>query len=285
MVTFRSLHPDFGREVSGVDLRTELNDAVFEQIEAAFDQHSLLVFQGQDLTNEQQATFSRRFGPLEPTKVGTPGAGSDVVILSNTNEDGSLAQPGERAIENHRANGLWHSDSSFKPIPAHGSLLSAREIPPEGGETQFASTRVAYKHLPEDLRHRIDGLVAIHEFAHSRRRIDANLASGEERNALPPVRQALVRIHAPTGEKAVYVGSHAARIEGLPDDGAEALIEKLVALVTPPERIYTHKWRVHDLVMWDNRCMVHRGRPFDMARHRRYMVRTTIAGAGPTVSD
>jgi alpha-ketoglutarate-dependent 2,4-dichlorophenoxyacetate dioxygenase len=185
----------------------------------------------------------------------------------------------------HAGNRMWHSDSSFKRIPALASLLSAREVPPEGGETEYASMRVAYERLLEAERRRLDGQVAIHSFTYSRGLISNGLFEPEHAAEVPPVRQALVRANPVNGRKAFYVGSHACEIVGMSTDEARALIHRLVAAATRPELVYTHRWQVGDLVMWDNRCMLHRGRPWDEARYRRVMHRTTVAGDGPTAPE
>ncbi len=285
MVEFKPLHPLFGVEVSGVDLGAPLDDAAFAAIREAFDWHSLLVFHDQELTNEQQVAFTRRFGPLEATKVGTIGAGSEIVILTNMKPEGGLVEPTHRHALNDKANALWHTDSSFKPIPSLGSALSARIIPPEGGETEYASMRAAWRALPDGLKARLEGRVAVHHYAHSRAKVDPTLASQAEKDTLPPVRQAVVRTHPPTGEKAIYLGSHASHIEGMDVEESRRLIDEVMAFAAQPRFVHTHRWRRHDLVMWDNRCLLHRGRPYDQARHARYMVRTTLAGDAPTVAQ
>jgi alpha-ketoglutarate-dependent 2,4-dichlorophenoxyacetate dioxygenase len=165
------------------------------------------------------------------------------------------------------------------------SLLSAREIPPEGGETQFASMRVAYERLPEDMRRFLEGKVAVHSFVYSRGLVDGELMPPDHAAQVPPVRQALVRTNPANGRKAFYVGSHACEIVGMPTAEARALLRELREAATRPELVYTHRWQVGDLVMWDNRCALHRGRPWDESRHRRVMHRTTVAGEGPTAPD
>jgi alpha-ketoglutarate-dependent 2,4-dichlorophenoxyacetate dioxygenase len=279
-----AVHPCLGAEVAGVDLARPLDDDVFARIAAAFDEHSVLVFHGQHLTDEQQMVFSARFGPLETT-VRTMGnedrLGAHIVDLSNTDEHGRPMPWTDRRMLYHSGNQLWHSDSSFKPVPAHSSALSARVIPPEGGETEFASMRVAYDALPDDLRRQVDGKVVVHSFGFSRSLIDPGIGT-EVGREYPPVRHALVRANPANGRKAVYVGSHAWFVEGMSIDDSRILIAKLLEITTRPDRVYRHTWRVGDLVMWDNRCVLHRGRPWDSARHPRVMHRTTVAGTGPT---
>jgi alpha-ketoglutarate-dependent 2,4-dichlorophenoxyacetate dioxygenase len=279
-----AVHPCLGVEVAGVDLTRPLDDDAFARIAAAFDEHSVLVFHGQHLTDEQQMVFSARFGPLETT-VRTMGnedrLGAHIVDLSNTDEHGRPMPWADRRMLYHSGNQLWHSDSSFKPVPAHSSALSARVIPPEGGETEFASMRVAYDALPDDLRRQVEGKVVVHSFGFSRSLIDPGIGT-EVGREYPPVRHALVRTNPANGRKAVYVGSHAWFVEGMSIDDSRILIAKLLEITTRPDRVYRHTWRVGDLVMWDNRCVLHRGRPWDSARHPRVMHRTTVAGTEPT---
>jgi alpha-ketoglutarate-dependent 2,4-dichlorophenoxyacetate dioxygenase len=282
MINFEILHPRFGARVSGIDLRQDLSDETFAELRDGFARHSVLVFPDQPLTDEQQIAFSKRLGPLEATKVGSYGAGTPLVILSNVGEDGNVVPDDHRLNMVHKANSLWHSDSSFKPTPALASMLSAKTVPPEGGETEYASMIVAWDDLPEDTKAKIDGKIALHHFAASRNRINSELMTQAEYDELPPVKQIMVRDIPETGKKSLYVGSHAGAIVGMPDDEAKQLIDELVAFATAPERVYTHTWRANDVVLWDNRAVVHRGRPFARDKHARVMIRTTIAGDSPT---
>ena len=286
-VTTRALHPLFGVEALGIDV-TRLDEAAFEEVVALFEEHSVLLFRGQTLSDEAQIGFSRRFGPLETTirsiasQAATP---IHVANLSNVDAEGRLIPTGDKRNLYNAGNQIWHTDSSFKKVPAHASLLSAREVPPEGGETQFASMRVAYARLPEDTRAFLEDKVAVHSFVYSRGLVDDALMPPDHAAQVPPVRQAMVRANPVHGRKAFYVGSHACEIEGLPTAGARALLRELREAATRPDLVYTHRWRVGDLVMWDNRCMLHRGRPWDESRYRRVMHRTTVAGVGPTAPE
>jgi alpha-ketoglutarate-dependent 2,4-dichlorophenoxyacetate dioxygenase len=286
-LTTRQLHPLFGAEIVGVDV-TRVDEPTFRELVAAFEERSVLLFRGQSLTDEQQVAFSRRFGPLETTirsiasQAGTP---THIANLTNVDADGRLIPAGDKRNVYNAGNQMWHSDSSFKKVPAHASLLSAREIPPEGGETQFASMRVAYERLPADMQRFLEGKVAIHSFVYSRGLVDDGLMPPEHAAQVPPVRQALVRTNPINGRKAFYVGSHACEIVGMPTAEARALLRELREAATRPELVYTHRWQVGDLVMWDNRCTLHRGRPWDESRYRRVMHRTTVAGEGPTAPD
>ena len=287
-MTIAPIHPCFGARVEGVDLGEPLDTATFQQIFDAFQEYSVLVFHGQRLTDETQMAFSRRFGPLETTINATGRENRlhpNLVDLSNTDpeRDGGLMDWTDRRMLYQSGNQLWHTDSSFKPVPAMASLLSGREVPPVGGETEFASMRHAYRTLPEATRQGLEGKVVVHSILYSRSTIAKGLFDPEHEKGLPPVRQALVRTNPVNGRKAVYVGSHAWYVEGMPDQESRRLLDELLAHATRPESVYTHRWRPWDLVMWDNRSVLHRGRPWDAARHRRVMRRTTIAGDGPTV--
>lgn len=278
MPSFEPLHPLFGATVGDVDLTAPLVDDVFAEISAAFERYSVLVFHDQPVSDEQQVAFSRRFGPLELTKVGALGAGTELVTLTNVDPDGGVIAPPEHRLHgSHRANSLWHTDSSFKTTPALASLLSGRIVPPVGAETEFASMRAAYAALPDETKQGIEGRVAMHSFANSRNQIDKGLASSAERDELPPVPHSMVTVNPATGEKSFYVASHASHIVGMPVESGKALIAELMAVTTAPDKVYRHVWRAHDLVMWDNRCMLHRGQPFDSQKYRRHMIRTTVS--------
>ncbi|MBT5111301.1 MAG: TauD/TfdA family dioxygenase [Rhodospirillaceae bacterium] len=281
MTNFEPLHPLFGVIVGDVDLTGPLADDVFAEIRAAFEKYSLLVFHDQPVSDEQQLAFSRRFGPLELTKIGALGAGTELVILTNVDPDagpdGAIAPPEHRLHGSHRANSLWHTDSSFKKTPALASLLSGRVVPSVGAETEFASMRAAYAALPDETKQHIEGKVVMHSFANSRNQIDKDLASSAERDELPPVPHPMVKANPATGEKSFYLASHAAHIVGMPVEDGKSLIAELIDATTAADRVYRHAWREHDLVMWDNRCMLHRGQPFDDQKYRRHMIRTTVS--------
>lgn len=280
------LLPHVAARVEGVELR-RLDEATFAQVFDAFQEHSVLVFHDQRLTDDEQMAFSRRFGPLEQT-IKAPGKENrhhpNLVDLSNVDpdRDGKLIGWTDRRMVYQSGNQLWHSDSSFKPVPAMASLLSAREVPPVGGETEFASMRHAYATLPADAQRRLEGKVAVHSILYSRHTIAPNLFDPDQADELPPVRQALVRTNPVNGRKSIYIGSHAWYIEDTPYEESRRQLDELLAHTTRPELVYQHRWRPWDLVMWDNRCVLHRGRPWDAARHKRVMRRTTVAGEGPT---
>ena len=281
MIATRPLHRLFGAIVEGVDVTKPIHDETFTELQNALTEFSVLVFPDQEINDAQQIAFSQRFGPLETTKVGTRGTGSPLVILSNIGEDNRVVPFADRLNMVNRANMQWHADSSFKRIPAQTSILSAREVPVTGGNTEFVSMRVVYAELPEDLKQAVEDRVAIHNFAHSRDKVDPNLMTDSERATLPPVRQAMV---LDQGHKlSLYIGSHVSDVEGMTTSESRKLIDRLLSFATQKQFIYRHTWCLHDLVMWDNRSVIHRAQPFINHKERRRMVRTTIAGVTPTV--
>ena len=283
----RPLHPLLGVEIVGVDVR-RVPDDVFAAIVDAFNEHSVLLFRGQAIGDDEQVAFSQRFGPLETTirtVVSQARYRPEISNLANVDAEDRLIPAGDKRNLFNAGNQMWHTDSSFKRVPALASLLSGREVPPEGGETEFASMRVAYARLPEPTRQRLEGRVAVHSFEYSRGLVGAGLLSPEHAAQVPPVPQALVRANPANGRKAFFVASHACEIVGMPTPEARALLRDLLDRATAPELVYTHRWQAGDLVMWDNRCTLHRGRPWDESRYRRVMHRTTVAGDGPTAPD
>lgn len=284
MVEITPLHPLFAAEVRGLDLSTPVSGDVMAWTKAAFAAHSVLVFRDQNVTDDQQIAFSREFGELETTKLGTPGAGSNLVVLTNIGPDGEIQAPTDRQVLNNRANQQWHADSSFKPVPAKASMLSARIIPTSGGNTEYLSMRAVYAALPDDLKQAVDGRVAIHDYAHGRSKVDPNLVTEEERAAVPPVRQAMVLDHGEHG-RSLYLGAHAASVEGMDEAEGRALIDRLMGFAMQERFVYSHPWRAHDMILWDNRAVLHRATPFASTAEKRLMVRTTIAGDKPTIDE
>jgi alpha-ketoglutarate-dependent 2,4-dichlorophenoxyacetate dioxygenase len=271
------LSPGFGAELRGITLSDiASDDAAYAAARAAFEEHSLLVFRGQDVTDELQLAFSRRFGPPEVTKVGSQGTGSHFVILSTIGPDGKVVPADHRMQMRNKANQLWHTDSSFKRTPALTSILSARIIPDHGGETEFVSTRLAFERLDPDLQKQLQNFFAWHDYAHSRGQIAADLASPEERAALPAQCWRMVWRNPVNGRGALYLASHTYAVEGMEAAAGKRLIDELTAAATAPGRSYLHPWRRGDVVMWDNRATMHRGRPWP-SHEARLMIRTTIS--------
>jgi alpha-ketoglutarate-dependent 2,4-dichlorophenoxyacetate dioxygenase len=280
-ISVRQVHPQFVGEVSGVDLREAMDAATAAQIVAAADQYAVLVFHGQTITDEQQIAFSRLLGPLETTiKAYRPGHKPRLDLhisdVSNLDEESRVLAADDRRRMLGLGNRQWHTDSSFKAIPARYSLLSARAIPGEGGETQFADMRAAYDALPAAMKARIEGLVAEHSVLYSRSTIGFADFTDEERAKLPPVPQRLVRVHPGSKRKTLYLASHAGWIRGMQIPEARMLLRDLMEHATQREFVYTHQWKVGDLVMWDDRCTMHRAREYDMTQPRD-MHRTTVS--------
>ena len=269
--------PGFAAELRGVTLSEVVaDDAAYAAVRAAFEEHSVLVFRGQDVADENQLAFSRRFGPPEITKVGSASAGTHFAVLTTIGEDGKVAPPDHRLSLRNKANQLWHTDSSFKRVPALTSVLSARVIPASGGETEYVSTRLAFERLDAGLREKLENSFAWHDYAHSRSQIAAGLATPEERAALPPQCWRMVWRNPANGRGAVYLASHAYAIEGMEPAAGKQLIDELMQAATAPGSSYVHGWRSGDVVMWDNRATMHRGRPWP-AHEPRTIVRTTIS--------
>jgi len=289
MIEVKQLHPLFVGEVSGVDLSKPVDAETVAQIVAASDRYAVLVFHDQNITDDQQIEFSRLLGPLETTiKAIRPDHKARLNLhvsdVSNLDEKSNVLSADDRRRMNGLGNRLWHTDSSFKKTPAKYSLLSARTIPPEGGETEFADLRAAYDALPERKKAEIEGLVAMHSVRHSRMKIGFTDYSPEELERLEYVPQVIVRTHPGSGRKTLYLASHAAEIQGMATPEARMLLHDLIEHATQRQFVYSHKWRVGDLVMWDDRCTMHRAREYDM-RYPRDMHRTTVGDVAPTLEQ
>ncbi len=282
----RALHPAFGVELSGVDITRPLDDAAFAPIRAAFEEHGLLLFRDQDLDDAKQVAFSERFGPLEKTISANPAGGSLFARQSNLDiADGSVIPPEDRRMIYQKANYLWHTDSSYKPVPSLCSLLSGRLVPPEGGNTEFADMAAAYDALPEATKRRLEGLVAEHSIVHSRAQVDPTVMTEAQKAEVPPVRQVMVRVNATTGRHALFIGAHCSHVIGWPLEEGRAFVRHLTETAIRPEFCHSHQWRAGDLLVWDNRRLLHRATAYDGVRYKRLMQRTTVAGDGPTVAQ
>jgi len=288
-VTYRELTETFAAEVHGIDIAAGVDEADVAEVMLLFNTYSILVFPEQDIDDEQQIRFSQNlsdiggFGGLEQTVVTNEGAGSKIAVISNVDlATDTIIAPSDKRMVFNSGNEMWHTDSSCKRIPATASLLSGREVPPRDGQTEFATQRVAYDDLPAEQQQRLEPLIAIHDFAYSRGLVAPNLINEAQRRETPPVPQAVVRANPVNGRKNFYAGAHASHIRGMPVAAGRALLKELTTIATQEKYVYRHTWRPKDLVMWDNRCCLHRGRPWDKAKYRRVMHRTTIAGIGPT---
>ena len=273
------LGPGFAAELRGITLRdATVDDAGYAAVRAAFEDHSVLVFRDQDVTDESQLAFSRRFGTPEITKVGSASAGTFFAVLTTIGDDGKVVPADHRLSLRNKANQLWHTDSSFKRVPALTSVLSARVIPASGGETEYVSTRLAFERLGPDMQKKLENSFAWHDYAHSRGQVAPGLATPEERAALPPQCWRMVWRNPANGRGALYLASHAYAVEGMEPAEGKKLIDELMAAATAPGSSYVHRWRGGDVVMWDNRATMHRGRPWP-AHEARTIVRTTISAS------
>ena len=287
-ITLRKLTPVFGAEITNVDLTRPLDDANFAKIENAFETYSLLVFPNQNLSDESQIAFSSRFGPLETTQghIANHFQVKQISEISNLDPNGKLMAADDPRLIFRIGQRNWHSDSSFKKVPAKASLLHARVLPPnsdECGQTQFTSLRAAYDALPEARKRALEDKAAIHHYAYSRRNTGIKLTNEEEDKRFPPVPQAIIRANPKNGRKALYVGSHASHIREMPEAEGRALLLELLEHATQETFTHMHTWHVGDLVMYDNRALLHRARPYAITEHARVLHRTTVAGEGPTV--
>src|SRR2546422_233121 len=288
-LTIRQVGPCFAGEVDGIDLTKPLPAGDIAAIHAGMDKYAVLVFHGQNFTDEQQLAFTQSLGPLE-LAIGTslrrpedhrlPTTFADV---SNLDKDNKPFARDDRRRLFAIGNRLWHSDSSFKVVPAKYSLLHARSIPSKGGNTEFADMRAAYDALDDETKAQVEDLICEHSQIYSRQQLGFTDFTDEERARFAPVRQRLVRTHPSTGRKSLYLSSHAGGILGWPVPEARAFLRDLVEHATQRQFVYAHRWRVGDLVMWDNRRTMHRARPFPV-HEPRDMRRTTLVGT-PTVAQ
>lgn len=267
-----------GAIVRGVDL-AEVDDAGFTRIEAAWHEYAVLVFPDQHLSDAAHIAFSERFGPLERALT-RRGIGPDpaLIVLTNLREDGTLDPPNDKRVRFNSGNLIWHTDSSFKRVPAKASLLRACQIPGTGGETEFADMRSAYDELDEEMKARLEGKIAEHSYVFSQSQVGGlDMLSPEELDKLPPVCHPVVRTHPATGRRNLYIGRHASHIVGEDVERSRALLRRLDEQACNAPRIFHHRWQVGDVVIWDNRCVLHHGLPSPVDEAR-VMVRTTVAG-------
>ena len=289
-VTIRQIGTVFAGEVSGVDITKPVSPDDVAAIEAGMDRYAVLVFRDQKLTDEQQMAFSRNFGALEDARGGNITKPEDKRLATGMNDVSNLGRDGKPLALDSRqrmfnlGNMLWHSDSSFRAIPAKYSLLSARVVNPKGGDTEFADMRAAYDALDDETKREIADYVCEHSLMYSRGSLGFLEYTDEEKQLFKPVRQRLVRTHPVTGRKSLYLSAHAGGIVGMPMPVARILLRDLTEHATQPRFVYVHKWKIHDLVMWDNRQTMHRGRRYDETQPRDVR-RTTVAGDAPTVAQ
>ena len=284
-----SIYPvteNFAAEIGDVDLSQPLTLEDQNAIKAAFWKYAVLAFPAQQLSADAHVEFAKLFGPMEPNinsyadEIKQERIDERISDVSNLDHDNEILAADSRKRMSGLGNRLWHTDSIFRHVPARASLLYARSVAPIGGHTEFADMRAAWDALPEATRKRIEGRVVEHSIFHSRAKIGFTDFTARERASLPPALQVLVRTLPETGRRALYTASHAMRIVGLPPEEGSALLEQLMAHATERRFVYTHRWRLGDLVMWDNRCTLHRGTEYDERRWKRDMQRATVSDIG-----
>jgi alpha-ketoglutarate-dependent 2,4-dichlorophenoxyacetate dioxygenase len=290
MISIRQVHPVFVGEVSGADLRQPLNEADVAAIEAGMDRYAVLIFRDQNITDDQQMAFTQNFGEIENAKGGNITKDNEyrlkkgMVDVSNLDKDGKPLPRDDRRRMFNLGNRLWHSDSSFRAKPAKYSILSARTVASQGGNTEFADMRAAYDTLDDATRASIEDLVCEHSLIYSRGSMGFSDLTEDEKAMMKPVRQRLVRTHPVTGRKSLYLSSHAGQIVGWLVPESRDFLRDLNEHATQRELVYTHRWRQYDLVVWDNRQTMHRVRRFDETQPRD-MRRTTVAGEAMTAAQ
>ncbi len=289
-VSIRQIHSVFVGEVSGVDIAKPLSNDDVAALRAGIDQYGVLVFHDQKLTDEQQMAFTLNFGAIENARGGNITKDNEKRLadgmndVSNLGKDGKPLPPDSRQQLFNIGNMLWHSDSSFRAIPAKFSLLSARTVNPKGGNTEFADMRAAYDALDAETKAEIEPMICEHSLMYSRGSLGFLDYTEDEKKMFKPVRQRLVRTHPAHGRKSLYLSSHAGQILGMTPPAARILLRDLNEHATQPKFVYVHKWRVHDFVWWDNRQTMHRVRRYDDSQPRD-MRRTTVAGDSMTVEQ
>jgi alpha-ketoglutarate-dependent 2,4-dichlorophenoxyacetate dioxygenase len=286
-VSIHAVTPSFAAEIGDVDLGRPLSADDVAAIKAAFTQYAVLVFPDQTFSDESHLDFARHFGPLETSvfamrKDHKMRLAPQMADVGNLDADDKILAENDRIRLYQLGNRLWHTDSSFKRLPAYCSILHGRSIPPIGGQTEFADLRAAYDALPDAMKRRLGGLVAWHSLMTSRSRLGFSDFDETEKKAFEPVPQVLVRRLQDSGRMSLYLASHAGAVSGLSKADAEALLKELIEHATQRQFVYSHRWRVNDLVMWDDRCTMHRGLDFDDQRFKRDMRRATVSDVAPT---
>lgn len=273
-IVARKLPGGSGAEIAGVDLRQPISGSLREQIVAAFALHHLLIFREQQLDKHQFGKIAALFGEVEGNVFRNPDGSTLEAIHQISNLD-AAGKPAENPYV--KSNYFWHSDKAYLPVPALLTMLHAVELPPSGGDTQFADMIRAHASLSDDVKRQISALRAVHSLEYMRISTGDRLPTDEEKNAAPPVVHPLVRTHPPTGEKNLFIGMYCSHIVGMEPSASRALLDQLLAHATQQQYVYTHRWRPGDLVIWDNRCLLHRAiANYDMASSRRVLLRLVV---------
>jgi alpha-ketoglutarate-dependent 2,4-dichlorophenoxyacetate dioxygenase len=290
-ITVRRLPNAFAAEILGADLHGDLPSGLVDSVEVAMAEHAVVVLRDQLIGDEEQIRFSRAFGPLElPPHMGVRGplkrrVAAELYDVSNLDEKGDFLPSESPRLASNRANEEFHTDSSFNALPTKWSLLSARILPPFGANTEFVDTRIVFDALPQELKSKALGAVAEHYFWKTRGRAGYSLITDAMRQAMPPVPHPVVRIIPESGRSALFIGNHATHILGWPRADGERFLDEINSFAAQPRFIYSHEWRRGDLVIWDNRCTIHRATKYDVFKYKRDMRRTTINEYGPEISS
>ena len=284
---FEPLHHEFGATVHDCALRPDMSAAEIQRLEQAVNHYSLLLLPGQDLDDDRHLALTRRFGEAEEEHVAYYSAGEVKYIgtVGNIDDRGSALPNASPRVRYQTGNEMWHTDSSFRENPSLYSLLYAYEVPDEGGETEFASARTAYARLDEATRQLLEPLVGIHDYIYSRTKVSPDAVNQSQRAHMYPVRNRLVRCNPVNGRRNFFIGSHVRDIEGWEHDRAQALLARLLAAAVRPESVCRHQWAAGDLLLWDNRCVLHRGCGYDADKCRRRLHQTRVRGRGPTLTE
>ena len=280
-LTLKPVTPDFVAEASGVDLRQPLAPADIDAIDAAMDRYAVVFFRDQPMDQAQQVACARQFGPLDAGLRKATGAATrfqydELIDISNLALDGSVADANNAKLVGTLANQLWHTDSSFQPLPIKYSMLSAVTLPEKGGQTEWADMRAAYDALSDDMKALVEGRTAHHSTFHSRMMLGDDKYTPEQLNRFPPAEWPLVRTHPGSKRKLLFVGVHCDRVSGMTVPEGRLLVADLIEHATQRQFVYQHTWRPGDYVMWDNRATIHRGRRYDLSARRDLRRTTTL---------
>lgn len=286
-IEIEPLHPRFGCKVKNLNLLKGMSPSEFSDLERLIEDYSLVLLTDQEMDDDSQVAFTRRFGEPEFNHVifGNTGRYEYIGRIGNIDKDGSQLPASSKRVVFGTGNEMWHSDASFREVPAFLSLSYAYEVTPYGGEIEFVSTRAAYDELPEVLKKDMEHLIVVHDYVFSRSKVGVDVVSNSLANSLPPVQQKLVRTNPITGDKNYFVGSHARTIVGWDDVKSRSLLDDLLRRAVKLENRYKHTWRARDFLIWDNRCLLHRGESYDADKHRRRMHQTRVRGVGSTLDE
>jgi alpha-ketoglutarate-dependent 2,4-dichlorophenoxyacetate dioxygenase len=286
-ISIRPLTPVFGAEITDIDLSEPLDDATVTEVKDAFEEHSVLLFPNQNISDEEHVAFSHHFGVTDAPRqhFAVYHHKPKVNAVINFDAEGNLFEDNDDRAKFRKGQRMWHTDGSYRSIPSVSSILRACMVPPEGGHTQFASLRAAYNALSDEQKTEYENTAAIHHYGHSRRHMNITFLSKEEAEKYPPVRHPMVRSNPVNGKKALYVSSYAAYIEGRDKEEGCKHLEDLLAFAGQEDFVYDHQWRVGDMVMYDNRACLHRATEYDISKYPRILRRTNVADKQPTLHD